>query len=295
MNPQHSINGMNATTPTVPADTRPTKRARGRPKKGNQQDPNSINNRTNTPIASNSHANVSATNVNSLRDLSELDTALAVLSRKVRPTTALAYRLPLAHWKSFCDDSIHRFDINREYPYTGSSVNNNLRYLRTAISSLDDLWLSKELLDKNEGWMRQNFAEEKAGGKSDAKDYKKEKNLTIPSDQYHCATASHSILTLSSLMHEATMNYIRMSTMIEEIYQLNVDKLDIITYDNDIAFRNDSQEDMEVENQFDDKDGPPKPALTEKEIEDIVVMCQGCSYPKELMVMDNWEAFIIDD
>ncbi|KAG2217506.1 hypothetical protein INT45_001793 [Circinella minor] len=261
--------------------------------------------------------------------------------------------------------------------YTGSSVNNNLRYLRTAISSLNDLWLSKELLDKNEGWMRQNLystifdrlflfhphfitkrsecysavveelrvddesvarqrvdfilrssndgsdycsAEEKAEGKSDAKDYRKGKvlqrgmidlwakrllrshklagmleaitcqwnnrrlhiyatrlitpnrylvyqktNLTIPSDQYHCATASHSILILLSLMHEATINYIRI------------------------------QESVEVENQFDDEDGPPKPALTEKEVEDIVVICQGCSYPEELMVMDNWEAFVIDD
>ncbi|KAI7860622.1 hypothetical protein BDC45DRAFT_492401 [Circinella umbellata] len=116
-------------------------------------------------------------------------------------------------------------------------------------------------------------------------------NLTIPSDQYHCATASHSILILLSLMHEVIMNYIRMSTMIEEIQQLNVEKLDIITYDNDIAFRNDSQESVEVENQFD----APKPALTEKEVEDIVVICQSCSYPEELMVMDNWEAFIIDD
>ena len=42
-------------------------------------------------------------------------------------------------------------------------------------------------------------------------------NLTIPSDQYHSIIASHSILTLLSLMHEATMNYIRMSTIIEDI------------------------------------------------------------------------------
>lgn len=99
MNPQHSINEMNTTTSTVPADTRPTKRARGRPKKTNQQEPNSTNNRTNTPMASSSHANVSVTNANSLRDLSELDTALEILSRKVRPSTALAYRQPIAHWK----------------------------------------------------------------------------------------------------------------------------------------------------------------------------------------------------
>ncbi|KAG2216344.1 hypothetical protein INT45_013010 [Circinella minor] len=98
MKPQHSIIEIN-TTPTVPADTCPMKRARGRPKKTNQQDLNSITNITNASMALNSHANVSVTNANSLRDLSELDTALEVLSRKVRPSTALAYRQPIAHWK----------------------------------------------------------------------------------------------------------------------------------------------------------------------------------------------------
>ncbi|KAG2217491.1 hypothetical protein INT45_012609 [Circinella minor] len=76
MNSEHSINEMNATTTSPPAatpDTCPTKRARGRPKK----------------------------------NLSELDTTLKVLSRKVRPNTALAHRQPLAHWKSFCDENIH--------------------------------------------------------------------------------------------------------------------------------------------------------------------------------------------
>ncbi|KAG2222130.1 hypothetical protein INT45_007566 [Circinella minor] len=104
--------------PTVPADTCPTKRARGRPKKTNQQDLNSITNITNASMALNSHANVSVTNANSLRDLSELDTALKVLSRKVRPSTALAYRQPIAHWKNFCDENMHRFNTDPEYPYT---------------------------------------------------------------------------------------------------------------------------------------------------------------------------------
>ncbi|KAG2214027.1 hypothetical protein INT45_005412 [Circinella minor] len=95
MNPQHSINEIN-TTPTVPADTRPMKRAHGRPKKTNQQDLNSITDITSASMALNSHTNVSVTNANSLRDLSELDTAL----------------------ENFCDENMHRFNTDPEYPYT---------------------------------------------------------------------------------------------------------------------------------------------------------------------------------
>ncbi|KAI9021415.1 hypothetical protein CLU79DRAFT_719449 [Phycomyces nitens] len=52
------------------------------------------------------------------RNLDELDYAVEALMRKVRPSTALAYRQPLAHWKGFCDANKHRFNIDSEYPYT---------------------------------------------------------------------------------------------------------------------------------------------------------------------------------
>ena len=78
------------TTSTVPTETRPTKRARGRPKKSNQQNSNSINNGTNTPMASNSHANVSVINANSLRDLNELRRyRTRGIVEKGRPTTVI--------------------------------------------------------------------------------------------------------------------------------------------------------------------------------------------------------------
>ena len=116
MNRQHSINNeMNATptTPTVAADTRPAKRARGRPKKTNhvQTDASSADRRSITPLFLNNHANDSVPNTSTPRDLNELDLATKVLWRKVRQRTALAYEPVFAHWKvlnllNFC---IHIF------------------------------------------------------------------------------------------------------------------------------------------------------------------------------------------
>ncbi|CEP16262.1 hypothetical protein [Parasitella parasitica] len=50
--------------------------------------------------------------------LTEMDLVMDALSLKVRGTTMLAYRAPLAHWKQWCDDNRYRFPIDSQYPYT---------------------------------------------------------------------------------------------------------------------------------------------------------------------------------
>ncbi|OBZ80115.1 hypothetical protein A0J61_11836, partial [Choanephora cucurbitarum] len=48
----------------------------------------------------------------------EFDLVMEALIIKVRPSTALAYRTLLEHWKEFCDNNRHRFPVDPMYPYT---------------------------------------------------------------------------------------------------------------------------------------------------------------------------------
>ncbi|KAI9020982.1 hypothetical protein CLU79DRAFT_719723 [Phycomyces nitens] len=96
-------------------ETQPAKRSRGRPKKNVQIESAMASNVVDprTVVSNNTSFHTMAS-----RDLDELDYAVEALMRKVRPSTALAYRQPLAHWKGFCDANKHRFNIDSEYPYT---------------------------------------------------------------------------------------------------------------------------------------------------------------------------------
>ncbi|ORX57621.1 hypothetical protein DM01DRAFT_1362249 [Hesseltinella vesiculosa] len=218
--------------------------------------------------------------------------------------------------------------------FNGNQVSSGIRYLRMAISGLNDLWETGDL-DQAEGWMRENVytllfdrlfllnkhfktmrgecysavikelhdmdpkrvdfilrsvndksdytsTEEKASNKSTTIDIQKGRvlqrgmldtwqkrllhsstlaseleaitcqwrgremlvfgtkliddgkflaykkaSLLIPSDIHHCATASRALMVLLSIMHNTTLNFMRMSIMLNAISELSVKKLEI--------------------------------------------------------------------
>lgn len=77
------------------------KKRRGRPKKAKQA---GTANATEVLSSSNLNTNQAPPNTNINNEnpsiiMNEIDYAMEVMPRKVRPATALAYRQPLAHWK----------------------------------------------------------------------------------------------------------------------------------------------------------------------------------------------------
>ncbi|KAI8326868.1 hypothetical protein EDC96DRAFT_581180 [Choanephora cucurbitarum] len=93
------------------SDSLPRQVRRGRPKKAQQVSVST----SELPALGESMISASA---NSSSVLNEFDHAMEALQLRVRPSTATIYRMPLAHWKEWCDLNRHRFPVDLQYPYT---------------------------------------------------------------------------------------------------------------------------------------------------------------------------------